>query len=160
RLFTESDTAMPVAVISHGYWQRAFGGDPGVAGKPLLIEGKPFTIIGVSAAGFTGVRPGKVPDFLVPMAFEPYLRTRSWLHQPSFGWIAILGRLRGDTPASRAEANLNAAYRGFLADNAPGSDRASQQVRQQSLILVNGGHGLSALRNQYSRPLYVLMAVA
>ena len=53
RVLTPADDrtkgAHPVAVLSHGYWQRRFGGDPSVIGKPVIVNGESFTIVGVSA---------------------------------------------------------------------------------------------------------------
>jgi transcriptional regulator len=45
----------PVAVLSHAFWQRRFGSDPGVLGKTVLYEERPFTIVGVARPGFQGV---------------------------------------------------------------------------------------------------------
>src|SRR5262249_17396020 len=43
--------ASPVAVISHRYWQRRFGGDPQVVGRQISINNVPFIIIGVTPPG-------------------------------------------------------------------------------------------------------------
>jgi putative ABC transport system permease protein len=57
----------PVCVISHGYWQRRFGRDPGVVGKTIHLGGYPFTIIGVTP-----------PEFFVPRSARPWtFRRRS-----------------------------------------------------------------------------------
>ncbi len=50
--------AEPAAVIGYGLWQRAFGGDPGVLGKPVRVNGQPFTLVGVTARGYFGVSNG------------------------------------------------------------------------------------------------------
>jgi hypothetical protein len=52
------ERADPVAVLSYGYWERRFGRDPFVVGKSLRLNNVPFTIIGVTAPEFFGVRPG------------------------------------------------------------------------------------------------------
>jgi putative ABC transport system permease protein len=60
RTFTAEDdraTAQPTALLSHGYWQRRFGGDPGVVGRTLNIDGNPFTIVGVLPADFQILHP-------------------------------------------------------------------------------------------------------
>src|SRR5262249_47176108 len=41
-----------VAILGHGLWQRRFGGDPDIVGKPLVLDGKPFTVVGIMPAGF------------------------------------------------------------------------------------------------------------
>jgi predicted permease len=161
RMFQEADGAAPLAVISYGFWQRVYGGDLAAVGKTLTVEGKPFTIVGVSAAGFTGVRPGTPQDFEAPIAAEPYLRTQSWLPRPGFNWIAIIGRLRTGVSVERAEADLGIVFKRHLAATS-GMMRDSfnrQRYLSQILTLTGGGRGLSHLRNQYAKPLYVLMAV-
>ena len=61
RVLTPADDrikgAHPVAVLSHGYWQRRFGGDPSVLEKPVTINGQPFTIVGVAAPPSRASRP-------------------------------------------------------------------------------------------------------
>ncbi|HEX4567500.1 MAG TPA: ABC transporter permease [Vicinamibacterales bacterium] len=50
-----------VAVISYAYWMRRFGGEAGIAGRTVTINGLPFTIIGVTGTSFYGVEPGRAP---------------------------------------------------------------------------------------------------
>src|SRR5438094_6460727 len=49
----------PAAVISHGYWERRFGRDPGIVGRAITLNGVAFTIVGVSPPEFYGVQPGR-----------------------------------------------------------------------------------------------------
>src|SRR6185295_19363630 len=69
-VFTAADDrtpgAHPVAVISYGYWQRRFGGDPAVVGQPVVVNGHALAVVGVSAQGFTGVAVGQSSDVMVP----------------------------------------------------------------------------------------------
>lgn len=70
RLIGDNDdriTAEPIAILSHGYWQRRFGGDPRAIGQSILVNNKLYTIAGVSQPGFTGVNPGSRVDFFVAM---------------------------------------------------------------------------------------------
>src|SRR5882724_5836124 len=66
RVFTASDDLMqgghPLAVLSYGYWRARFSSDPSIVGKQIVVNGLPLTIIGVSAAGFDGVEPGRAPQ--------------------------------------------------------------------------------------------------
>src|SRR3712207_1572804 len=48
--------ARPVAVLSHGYWTTDLGGDPGVVGKTIVVNGRALTVVGVAPRGFTGTR--------------------------------------------------------------------------------------------------------
>jgi hypothetical protein len=69
----------PIAVLSFGYWSRAFGADPSIAGRQVRLEDIPFTIVGVTAREFTGTSPNRI-DIWMPMASAPLLR-------PSHRWV-------------------------------------------------------------------------
>ncbi len=71
----ERDAAgAPVVLISHRLWERAFSMDPAVLGRPLHVDGKPFTVIGVAPREFFGLVVGQTADIYLPLAAEPYLR--------------------------------------------------------------------------------------
>src|SRR6185503_17318566 len=57
----------PVVMLSHGYWQRAFGGDPQVVGRTLQMGRRGYTIIGIAPADYRGGLPAITPAFFVPM---------------------------------------------------------------------------------------------
>ena len=59
-----------VLVISHSYWQRRFGADPGILGSSLPVNGAPLTIVGVSEPGFFGVSVGESSDLWLPGGSE------------------------------------------------------------------------------------------
>jgi putative ABC transport system permease protein len=57
-----------VAVLSHGLWMRQFGGDPGVVGRTAMMDGAPYTVIGVMPAGFVELQQADVWTTLAPAA--------------------------------------------------------------------------------------------
>src|SRR5215813_2814905 len=77
RLLVDDDDrapgAHPVAVISHGYWNRRFGADPDIVGKTISLAGMPFTIIGVTPPEFFGVVVGDSPEIFAPVMMAPQL---------------------------------------------------------------------------------------
>jgi predicted permease len=58
----------PVVMLSYGYWQRAFGGDPQAVGRTMQMGGRGYTIIGVAPAEYRGGLPAVTPAFFVPMS--------------------------------------------------------------------------------------------
>ena len=74
RLLVASDDAVPdgnpVAVLGFDYWQRRFGSDPTILNQSVLVNGHPFTIIGVAQRGFHSVVMGDTPDLFVPMMMK------------------------------------------------------------------------------------------
>ena len=101
RLFTADDdrpAAPPVVVLSHRLWQGVYGADPSLPGSTLVVEGHPFTVIGVAAPGFFGetVRADP-PDMWIPLQQEPMIAGDGSLLQQSISpWLFVVGRLRDD----------------------------------------------------------------
>lgn len=56
-----------VAILSHGLWQRAFGGDPAVVGGRVLLRGEPHTVVGVMPEGFRGTFPADPAELWTPL---------------------------------------------------------------------------------------------
>lgn len=76
RTFTADEdqaNAAPVAVLSYGLWQRAFGGQSGVAGKTILLDGTAYRVLGVMRSDFAWPRGAElwVPMALAPSAYQP-----------------------------------------------------------------------------------------
>ena len=92
--------AAPVTVLSHGFWQRAFGADSSVLGKTLRLGGNPTTVIGVLPAGFQ--IPGAPPvDLWTPLRLDATSAERG-----NF-FLQGLGRLHAGVPLEQAETRLN-----------------------------------------------------
>lgn len=116
RFFSADDDragAPPVAVVSHGFWERRFGGDPMVLGRPLDIGGRPYTIVGVSPVGFTGVDLRPVDVWLPVEVAGPDL-TIGFLDPRGLNnaVVEIVGRLAPGATFEQAEAQATAAYHG------------------------------------------------
>jgi predicted permease len=114
----------PVAVLSYGYWQRRFGGDPGVVGRVVTMSGVPVTIIGVTPQGFASVTHlgDEPPDITVPLAFDllfnPQRPARAGesarpprMQQPTYWWLEVMGRLKPGVTIAQAQANLGNVFR-------------------------------------------------
>jgi hypothetical protein len=90
-----------VAVLGYGCWEGRFGRDPAVVGKTLRIEGKPFTIVGVTRQWFAGMTPGEPPDVTIPIAAAPFDRESRALLT-----TFATGRLRGGVTIEQARSQL------------------------------------------------------
>ncbi len=93
----------PVVMLSHGYWQRAFGGDPQVVGRTLQMGRRSYTIIGVAPADYRGGLPAITPAFYVPMAMQDELMGIKMLDQRSWHSFSAKARLAPGTTRAQAE---------------------------------------------------------
>lgn len=145
----------PVAMISHGYWKRRFGGDLSVLGQSVSISGSPFNIIGVTPPEFFGVEVGMNPDVFIPVMMQPTAMPafENLLDKPIIfrTWLTPLARLKSGVHIAAAEGTLQTLWRQTLPDRMP--------VRENPFRLNPASTGLSSLRRQFSQPLLVLMAV-
>lgn len=91
----------PVVVISDGLWRRAFGADVSIVGKTVLINARPFTVVGVAEPGFHGSMVSVRYDLFLPLTT---LASRDSLISSGHRWLIVLGRLRPDTTLETATA--------------------------------------------------------
>lgn len=100
---------VPRIVLSSGWWQRQFGGDPAILGRTLRLNGKPATVIGVASSGFSGLHPDQ-PDVWLPIVQQPYFISGSQLLTDFSGThdgVNMWGRLRPGTTQRLAEDDLS-----------------------------------------------------
>ncbi len=105
-----SSSAVPVAVISDELWTRHFAGDSGILGQPLVIDGQPFTIVGITPPGFPGRVRGE--GVWIPYAWEPAVtRGAAAFGDPNTAWLWVDGRLKPAVTAAAAVSELNLLMR-------------------------------------------------
>jgi putative ABC transport system permease protein len=156
--------AEPVVLISHGYWQRQFGGAATAIGTHLAIDGVPFTIAGVTPAAFFGPEVGTRFDVVLPIGTEPLINRRnSVLGQPGAFWLTIMLRLKASQSIDHAAATLRGLQRQIadaaIPEGAPPQFSRAEFVRNQ-FVLVPGAAGTSTLREEYQRSILAILAVA
>jgi putative ABC transport system permease protein len=157
----------PVAVVSHGFWMRQFGGQPGAIGASIVLNSRPFTVVGIAPPEFSGTEVGVSPDVFVPMTMAQTIipGLGSALTQPRNNWLRIIGRLKKGIDVRQSEEELTALLRPYnediLRDSAVQKFDPSwrRNLLQQRITLLPGAAGISGLRQRYAQPLYVLMTV-
>jgi predicted permease len=129
--------APPVAVLSHAFWRRVFGGDPTAVGRSIRINSVPFEIVGVSAPGFRGIsRGGFFPqtEVTLPFATQPLAQQRwarnggSLFTSDDTYWVRLLVRVPESISTEVVESRLATALRPLLPAEAT-SGPASPMVR-------------------------------
>jgi hypothetical protein len=150
--------ATAVAVLSAGYSQRRFGDAASAVGQAVVINNVPFTVIGVTPAEFFGVDPASAPQIYFPLRASLLLHPDwgSAYPDPNYYWVEMMGRLQPGVDRAEAEAALAGPFAQWVATTATTvGERANLPV----LRLEEGAAGLDSLRRQYSKPLYVLLAM-
>ncbi len=153
----------PVAVISHGFWQRRFGGAADVVSRTLKIERVPFTVVGVVPAGFFGPEVGSRFDVVLPIGTEPLvygrqnrMENRYW---PAFN---VMARLRPGQSAAQATSALRAAQGSIREATVPDYDRVEYRdafLREPFAVTPAPG-GTSPYGGYYRTALLALLAIA
>jgi macrolide transport system ATP-binding/permease protein len=151
--------AAPVAVISFATSQNRFGGPPNAIGQSILVDNVPFTVIGVAPPEFFGVDPAAAPDLYLPLhtnVLTDGARAARIYSDGNFYWIEMMGRLKPGVSMAQAQAALAPRFHQWVATTATTD---GERAKLPALILNPGAEGLGSLRRQYSKPLYVLLAM-
>lgn len=155
----------PVMVLSHRAWQNTYGGDLSVVGSTFLVEGHPFTVIGVAPAGFFGeTLQSDPPDLWIPLQQEPAINGEgSLLHQPVSAWLRVIGRLKPGATTAGMSPRLTGTLRqwmqyesGYPANWMP---EVLHDLPKQVLNVVPAGAGVAVMKEEYGRSLQILLAV-
>ena len=105
-------SGMPVVVLSDRCWQRRFGADRGAIGRQILLNGQPFTIVGVMPPTFTGLMHPLAPEVWLPLATEAILHPGSdLLTARARGDFQMIGRLRAGATVRQAQEDLDVINR-------------------------------------------------
>ena len=168
RVLTADDdkpSAPPVAVLSHHAWQTTYGADSSVVGSTFVIEGHPFTVIGVAPPGFFGetLRPDP-PDLWIPLQQEPMINgDGALLHQPVSAWLRVIGRLRPGASIDGMAPRLTGVLRRWMQyDSGYPANWMPDVIRMlpnQVIAVVPAGAGVGVMKEEYGRSLQILLAV-
>ena len=118
----QTEGSHPVMVLSHGLWQRRFGGRPDILEETVKLSDVTYTIVGVAPAGFSGLLPGFQPEFWVPtmmvegLSFSgiqsvtdsPIGDTR--ITRRGQRWLFLKGRLAEGKTVEQSQAQLDTIF--------------------------------------------------
>jgi len=125
----------PTLVVSHGFWQKRFGGDPALLGKTVFLNNNSFTVVGITPESFTGIDLGRTPEIFVPVSmhtqlgFEPGFTTSRHTRQ-----FSIVGRLRPEVSETQAQASLNLLAQQLAVAYPDSWKDRTQQTRRVSVV--------------------------
>jgi predicted permease len=167
RLITTADDqreiGAPVVVLSHVFWQREYAGDANVIGRKLILGAQSFEIIGVTPESFFGMEIGRSFDFALPVGADTVLRGKN--HRLDSGtnwWLSVVGRLKPGWTLEQATAQAQAISPGLFETTLPANypPVSVKDYLASKLVAVPAGSGVSQLREDYERSLWLLLAIA
>ena len=170
RTFTSDDDKTPgghpLAVLSYSYWKNRFAGDPHIVGQTIMVNDHNLTIVGVSQEGFDGVEPGTAPQIRIPIMMKKEM-TPGWydLDDRRSRWVNVFGRLKPGVTLEQAKASLQPIFHAILnmevldKEFAHAEDKTKRDFLRASIDVLPGSQGRSGLRQQFQKPLWVLMGI-
>lgn len=125
----------PVIVVSESFWRSYLGADSSVVGRTIVVNGQPFTLIGVAPRAFQGLDAPIETEAWVPLHMQRALRSIAGpLQDPSVGWLRLAGRLKDGVSRDGARTELATLSAAFAAESAePAELRTYTELRLSPL---------------------------
>jgi putative ABC transport system permease protein len=133
--------------------------------QSLLVNGRPFTILGVAPPGFHSVVMGDTPELFAPMTMKAEVRPGfKDLEDRNSRWLNIIGKLKPGLSRELAEAGINPLWYAIRADELKQKEHSSEHFKEsfltKSLLFVrDGAKGFSPLRADVQEPLLIIMGM-
>jgi putative ABC transport system permease protein len=98
--------AAPVVVISENLWRSRFGADPGIVGRSIALDMRPYTVIGVMRASFHTPFLNQTNQVWIPLDQDPLFSV--WMTRPpQEHWMAVIARVRAGISSAQVQAELD-----------------------------------------------------
>ncbi len=172
RLFTDRDetekNANPVAVLNYDYWRTRFAASRDVIGQTVLVNGHPFTVVGVAPNHFDSAIGGYKPSIFVPVtmieAAIPWRAPLDDLKNHKSVWLVLVARLKPGVTAAQAQASLAPLWHSLRENEyalyKSKSDRFHKSfVETSHLKVVDDSKGFNPNRSELQKPLVILFSM-
>jgi predicted permease len=154
-----------VTVLSYRYWANRLGGNPAILNETIVINGQPFTVVGVAARDFNGTVLGSEPEVFVPISMRE-VASPGWKgfdNRRSY-WAYLFARLKPGVSIDQARTVANGVYHSIVNDvEAPlqqgMSDQTMARFKAKALVLEEGRRGQSNVHREARTPLTLLLSV-
>jgi predicted permease len=161
----DEDKHSQLAVLSYGYWTRRFNRDPGVLGKPVFVNGVPFTITGVAASRFYGIESaGATTDLWLPLQNSATLNAwgmpatpqNTLYASPNWYNLMLMARLKPGLTAEQAIAQATPLFAHAVYETVGAEDK-KKPIKIE--LFATPARGLGTAAKDYQQPLRVLMGM-
>ena len=158
RVFAEEDCVSPgghpLAVISHDFWRRYFGGAEDAVGRIVVLDEQSYTVIGIAQPGFRGVELERATELWVPLM----MGARPAIENAGTHWLWMMARRAEGVTDSHMQEAVNVVYRDVLEEvHGKAPARFREKALSQRLHVEAGSVGLSLLRERFGEPLRLIM---
>src|SRR6267154_5079949 len=169
RTLTPADdklSASPTALLSYRAWQQEYGADPKVIGANFILDGHPFTIVGITPPGFYGeTLRSDPPQLWIPLQQEPqFTGVNSPLKQTN-SWLRVIGRLRPGASTDGLAARFSGLLRQWLVTDFVGDafkeylPQIKAMAPKQNIKVIPAGAGVGEMKEGYKDSLRILLIV-
>lgn len=149
------------AVITQAFWDREFGRDPNILNRSVTLNGKSTPVIGVMPPSFFGTEVGNRFDAALPLCADAMYSDngKSKADIPAGWWLSVMGRLKPGWTVERASAHLTAISPQVMRATVPSvyTRLTADGYLRNRLIAVPAATGVSNLRNEFEKPLWLLL---
>ena len=171
-LMPQDDTvknANPVLVLSYDYWRTRFGASRDVVGQVVLINGHPFTILGVAPENFDTAIGGYKPGLFLPVSMVevvmPGMAPEDELNSHQSTWLTLVARLKPGVSMTQAEASLGPIWHSLRAHELTLYKSTSERFKKgfldnSRLQVIDDSKGFNPGRIELKKPLIILMSMA
>ena len=98
--------APPVVIISENLWRGTLGADPRILGSSIILDKRPFTVVGIMPAGFRSPFIETKQEVWIPLVQDPLFG--SWMARRAGHWLPVFGRLKPGVSIAQAQAEMDA----------------------------------------------------
>jgi predicted permease len=165
RLLSRSDdrpSAPPVAVLSYSYWEARYARDYSIIGRTITIEGKPVEVVGISPKGFNGADVGNPANITLALGAMPQLYPeRATQLEAGPQWLRVIARPQTGLTIAQVKARLAVIWPEMaVSATTPRMNPKRREVLLHSTLdVISGSTGWSFFRDQFRRPLIILLVI-
>ena len=168
RTITPADdqpSSAPAAMLSNRVWQQQYASNPSVVGSTFVLDGHPFTIVGITPPGFYGeTLRSDPPDIFLPLQQEPLLAGKDSLLKQSNSWLRLIGRLRPGAKPDGIAARFTTIMRDWVVTDLGAEfpqfiSQIKAMLPKQNINVIPAGSGVSEMKGDYEASLRILFAV-
>jgi predicted permease len=160
----DQPSAPPVVMLTYRAWQQEYGSDPSIIGSPMIVDGHPFTVVGISPPGFFGeTLRSNPPEIWMPISAEPLFHGEQSFLPHWQAWLRVIGRLRPGATAAGLPGRLTNEIRLWLVNDsgipAEWMSNIKESLPKQIINVVPAGTGVGIMKEDYGASLRILLAV-